>query len=85
MKYWRAALLCFLGAAIVFMLLPLPGELPIRAQILVLLGLQFLGIGIGLVTVWLRRRRAHEQFDLLPALGQRTKDRPNLRIVHSRK
>jgi hypothetical protein len=85
MKYWQAALLGFLGAAIVFMLLPVPGTLAIRSQILVLLGLQLLGIGVGLATIWLRRRRTREQFDLLPALGQRTKDRPKLRVVHSRK
>ena len=84
MKYWQAALLGFLGAAIVFMVLPWPATLAIPAQILILLALQFLGIGVGLAAVHLLRRRTREHFDLLPALGQRMKGRAKLRIVHSR-
>lgn len=84
MKYWQAALLGFLGAAIVFMLLPLPGELAIGTQIFILLGLQILGIGVGLLTALLRRRSEREQLDLLPRLGDR-RSRAKLRIVHSRK
>ncbi len=84
MKYWRAALLGFLGAAVVFMLLPVPATLAIPSQILILLALQLAGIGVGLAAVRLRRRRTCEHFDLLPGLGQRMKGRAKLRIVHSR-
>lgn len=75
MKYWQAALLGFLGAAILFMLLALPATLGIPTQIIILLAMQLFGIGIGLATVLIHRRREHEQFDLLPTLGQRMKGR----------
>jgi hypothetical protein len=62
--FWKAGLSAFVGAALLYLVLPLPEAMSVREQVLILGSLQAAAIILALLIVRIRRLRRGLEFDL---------------------